>query len=146
MIANVFNASDFDTQFNLSLTAALNQIQVKPSNNQDAVNNSIQNHQEQTSSSALMPLNFYKFESSLTITDFVKSFNESKEANLLNGVSCSSNESMDSFITDLVGSNLTFNIFQIKYYYLGFRQLVFNQISLKLAVSIELSVLIKLIV
>ena len=102
IIANVVNSSDYETTFNSTLSSSVAQIQSKPNNNQDAASNPNQSHIEESNTLALVPLNFYKFECSLTVTDFIKSFNENKGKHSLNGISCSANESMDSFISDLV--------------------------------------------
>ena len=48
-----------------------------------------------------MPVNFYRYENSVTITSFIDQINENK-AKCLNGLSCNYNETDDSFISDLV--------------------------------------------
>ncbi len=100
IIANVLNSSDFDTAFNTTLSASVTQIQSKPNSSQEAASNPNQSHHEESNSQASVPLTFLKFECSVTVTDFIKNFNERK--NSLNGISCTANESLDSFTSDLV--------------------------------------------
>ncbi len=89
MIANTFNANDINTSLNSLLTSSAHQL--------------LNNHQQDDNNNPiLMPLNFYKFESSLTLTDFINNTNEMKEKKLMNGVSCGLNETVDSFLADLV--------------------------------------------
>lgn len=49
-----------------------------------------------------MPVNFYKFENMITLSSLNQNFGENERRNLYNGISCSFNETSDSFISDLV--------------------------------------------
>ena len=49
-----------------------------------------------------MPLNFYKYENAMTVTNFISTIKDNQTKKLLSGLSCGVNESDDSFLTDLV--------------------------------------------
>jgi hypothetical protein len=53
-----------------------------------------------------MPVNFFKYENTFTVTDFLKTLEKTKSKNLLNGMASSANETNDSFMTDLVSALL----------------------------------------
>lgn len=55
-----------------------------------------------SSSSILMPVNFYKFQTATNVTHIGNVLKENEEKKLMNGLSCSLNENDDSFIADLV--------------------------------------------
>lgn len=48
------------------------------------------------------PVNLYKFENTTTVSSLIESVNTNRNERLLSGLSCSNNESDDSFLTDLV--------------------------------------------
>lgn len=49
-----------------------------------------------------MPVNFYKFENMITLSSLVRRLDETSSKNLYAALSCSSNETTDTFISDLV--------------------------------------------
>jgi hypothetical protein len=57
-----------------------------------------------------MPVNFYKYENTTTITDTINQIEKIKEkTDLLTGFSCSTNETSDSFIVDLsIGNSVDY--------------------------------------
>ena len=104
LIANTHNVCDVHSSFNSVLSSSLNQIQHKQNNTQENSNqNQSINLHDDVNTPVLMPLNFYKFESTHTITEFINNLNANK--NSLNGISCNFHESQDSFLSDLVCFN-----------------------------------------
>lgn len=49
-----------------------------------------------------MPVNIYKFENTITYTGLTNRLAENESKNLLNALSCSQNETDDTFLSDLV--------------------------------------------
>ena len=49
-----------------------------------------------------MPVSFYKFENTTTVTNLIEQFKEGSNKNILNGLSCGFNETEDTFLSDLV--------------------------------------------
>lgn len=47
-------------------------------------------------------VSFFKYESTITMTSFIDQIKENKDKGLYNGISCSYNETDDTFISDLV--------------------------------------------
>ena len=56
-------------------------------------------------STIIMPVNFLKYENSANVTSFISKIRENDEKKLYHGVSCSLNETEDSFLSDLVRFN-----------------------------------------
>jgi hypothetical protein len=49
-----------------------------------------------------MPVNFYKYENKVTVTGLARLLRDNRSGGLVNGLSCSVNETEDSFLADLV--------------------------------------------
>jgi len=56
------------------------------------------------------PVNFYKFENTATVSSLIENVNTNRQERLLSGLSCSNNESDDSFLTDLVRNQFSFRL------------------------------------
>ncbi len=54
------------------------------------------------------PVNLFKFENTATVSNLIDSVNINRNERILSGLSCSNNESDDSFLTDLVGNRFRF--------------------------------------
>lgn len=53
-----------------------------------------------------MPVNFYKFENMVTLSSLIRRLNDCESKSLYSGLSCSINETNDTFLSDLV-TNIT---------------------------------------
>lgn len=49
-----------------------------------------------------MPVNFYKFENMVTLSTLIEKLDQSTNRNLYTALSCNTNETNDTFISDLV--------------------------------------------
>jgi hypothetical protein len=78
------------------------------SDSQSKINESLNSNSNKTKEipkhtpSVIMPLNFFKFENANTVTSLVGQLKDNQNKKLLTGLSCSTNEPEDSFLTDLV--------------------------------------------
>lgn len=97
LIANTLNTSEIQTKISLA------KISQSPNLSQPPVQTPLnENQNNQTIEPIFMPLNFLKFESTLTITDLIDHVNKTIEKNLINGISCVNSETNDTFASDLV--------------------------------------------
>jgi len=55
-----------------------------------------------------MPVSFFKYENTTTVTNLIEQFKEGTNKSILNGLSCGYNESDDTFLSDLV--NIVINL------------------------------------
>jgi uncharacterized radical SAM superfamily Fe-S cluster-containing enzyme len=79
---------------------------VLDSESQSKINESLNSNKTKEipkfTASVTMPLNFYKYENAMTVTNFISTIKDNQTKKLLSGLSCGVNESDDSFLTDLV--------------------------------------------
>lgn len=92
------------------LPTALEQV---ASDSQSKINESLNSNKSKEipkyTPSVQMPINFYKYENATTVTNLIAQLKEIQTRKLLAGLSCSANESDDSFLADLaVGCQATY--------------------------------------
>ena len=55
-----------------------------------------------TTQPIIMPVSFFKYENSANVTSLINKIKDNDDKKLYHGLSCSSNETEDSFLSDLV--------------------------------------------